>query len=116
MRHKKDIRKLGRNKAQRKSLIRNMAISFFAYQKIETTEAKAKELRRTVERLITMGKKQDLASIRRISSFLNHAPSVKKVQELGQKYRERSGGYTQVIKTSPRRGDASEMAILQLIG
>ena len=75
MRHKKDIRKLGRTKSHRKALIRNMLISFFQSTEIETTEAKAKELQRSVEKIITLGKKGDLASYRRINMVLNHPSS-----------------------------------------
>ncbi|HOK79358.1 MAG TPA: 50S ribosomal protein L17 [bacterium] len=115
MRHKKDIRKLGRNKSHRKSLLRNMAISFFQNKKIMTTEAKAKQLRTVVERLITTGKKQDLASIRKVNSYLNHPATTKIVMDLGQKFKERNGGYTKIIKVDRRRGDASKMAIIQMV-
>jgi len=116
MRHKKDVRKLGRNKSQRKSLMRNMAISFFRYRKIVTTEAKAKELKRTVERLITIGKKQDAASWRRIDTFLSHPATTRIVQEIGAKYIERKGGYTQIVRLVPRRGDGGARALIQLVG
>ncbi|MGB9642516.1 MAG: 50S ribosomal protein L17 [Candidatus Ratteibacteria bacterium] len=115
MRHKKDIRKLGRNKSHRKSLLRNMAISFFQNKKVMTTEAKARQLRRVVERLITIGKKQDLASIRRVNAYLNHPATTKIVMDLGQKFKERNGGYTKIIKVDRRRGDASKMAIIQMV-
>ncbi len=115
MRHKKDGRKLGRNKSHRKALIRNMSISFFEHKQIKTTEAKAKELRRTVEKLITVGKKGDLASLRQINSVLNHAQSLSKVREISEKYKERNGGYTQIIKLAPRRGDSAEMVIIKLV-
>ena len=115
MRHKKDIRKLGRNKSHRKALMRNMAISFFQYQQIKTTEAKAKELRRIVERLTTLGKKGDLSSIRRINSFINHPPTLKRIKEIAERYNDRNGGYTQILKLSPRRGDNAEMVLIKLV-
>ncbi|HNS32397.1 MAG TPA: 50S ribosomal protein L17 [bacterium] len=115
MRHKKDIRKLSRNKSQRKALIRNMSISFFEHKQIKTTEAKAKELRRTVEKLITVGKKKDLASLRHINSVLNHSPSLSRVKDISDKYMDRNGGYTQIIKLAPRRGDSAEMVIIKLV-
>lgn len=115
MRHKKDIRKLSRNKSHRKALIRNMSISFFEHKKIQTTEAKAKELRRTVEKLITIGKKGDLASLRQINSFLNHSPSLSRVREISEQYKDRNGGYTRIIKMPPRKGDNSEMVVIKLV-
>jgi len=116
MRHKKDVRRLGRNKSHRKSLMRNMAISFFQQKRIVTTEAKAKELRRTVERLITIGKKQDQSSWRRIDAFLNHPETTKIVLELGTKYLDRKGGYTRIIRLDSRTGDGGRTAIIQLVG
>jgi len=115
MRHKKDVKKLGRNRSHRKGLMRNMAISFFQFQQIKTTEAKAKQLRRIVERLITLGKKDDLKDIRIISSFLNHPESVKRVREIAKRYIDRNGGYTKIIKLAPRRGDGAEEVIIKLV-
>jgi large subunit ribosomal protein L17 len=92
-----------------------MAISFFQNKKVMTTEAKAKQLKRVVERLITIGKNQNLASIRRINSYLNHQPTTKIVLELGQKFKDRKGGYTRIIKVDRRRGDASKMALIQMV-
>jgi len=115
MRHRKDIRKLGRTKAHRKALIRNMAISFFQYGKIETTESKAKELKRTVESIISLGKKGDLASYRKINSIINHKPTLKKIKEIAERYKDRNGGYTQIIKLSSRKGDNAEQAIIKLV-
>jgi large subunit ribosomal protein L17 len=115
MRHKKKIRKLGRNKSHRKALTRNMAVSFFQYREIETTEAKAKELQKTVEKIITLGKKGDLASYRRINSLLNHSQSLKYVREVSEQYKDRNGGYTRIIKLPPRTGDNARMAIIKLV-
>jgi large subunit ribosomal protein L17 len=115
MRHKTKIRKLSRNKSHRKALTKNMAISFFQYKKIETSEAKAKELQKTVEKLITLGKKGDLASYRRINSMLNHSPSLKKIKEVSEQYKDRNGGYTHIIKLPPRAGDNARMAIIKLV-
>jgi len=115
MRHKKNIRKFGRNKSHRRSLLRNMTISFFQNKKVMTTEAKAKQLKRMVERLITAGKKQDLVSIRKINSYLNHPATTKIVMDLGKKFEGRKGGYTKIIKVDRRRGDASKMAIIQMV-
>ena len=115
MRHKRTIRKLGKNKSQRKSLIRNLAISFFQNKKVLTTEARAKELHRFVEKLITIAKAQDLSSVRTVNSFLNHWATTKTVKDLALKYKERNGGYTRMIKTGRRRGDAGETVIIQLV-
>ncbi len=115
MRHKTRIRKIGRNKSNRKALTRNMAISFFQYKTIETTEIKAKELQGIVEKIITLGKKGDLASCRRINSVLNHAPSLKRVREISEQYKDRNGGYTRIMKLSPRTGDSARMAIIKLV-
>lgn len=115
MRHKKDIKKLGRNRSHRKSLMRNMAISFFQSQQIKTTEAKAKQLRKIVERLITLGKKDDLHSIRLMNAFLNHPESVKKAREIARRYADRNGGYTKIIKLVPRKGDGAEQVIIKLV-
>ena len=115
MRHKKDIRKLSRTKSHRKALIRNMSISFFKHKQIKTTQAKAKELRRTVEKLITVGKKGDLASLRKINAVLNHPQSLSRVREIADKYKDRNGGYTQIIKMASRKGDSAEMVIIKLV-
>jgi len=115
MRHKTKIRKIGRNKSHRKALTRNMAISFFECKQMETTETKAKELQGIVEKIITLGKTGDLASYRRINSILNHAPSLKKIREISEQYKDRNGGYTRIIKLSPRTGDSAKMAIIRLV-
>ena len=115
MRHKTKIRKIGSNKSHRKALTRNMAISFFQYKTLTTTEAKVKELQTMVEKIITLAKKGDLASYRSINSMLNHAPTLKKVREISEQYRDRNGGYTRIIKLSPRTGDSARMAIIKLV-
>lgn len=115
MRHKRDVKKLGRNKSHRKALLRNMTISFFQNQKIVTTTAKAKQLRRVVERLITIAKKGTLADYRRINQFVNHPKTVKKIVEVSKRYADRNGGYTQIIRIGYRRGDGGEKAILKLV-
>ncbi|MCM8764367.1 MAG: 50S ribosomal protein L17 [Candidatus Omnitrophica bacterium] len=115
MRHKRKIRKLGKNLSHRRSILRNLAISFFQNKRIVTTEAKSKQLRSVVEKLITTGKNQNLASIRKINSYLNHPATTRIVMELGQKFKDRKGGYTRIIKVDRRRGDASKMAIIQMV-
>lgn len=115
MRHKKSIKRLGRNYSHRKSLLRNMAISFFQNKRIVTTEAKAKQLKSIVERLITKGKEQNLSGIREINSYLNHPQTTRIVVDIAQKLKDRKGGYTRIIKINRRRGDASKMAIIQMV-
>ena len=115
MRHKKDIKKLGRNKSHRKALMRNLTISFFQNQKVITTVPKAKQLKRIVERLITLAKKGTLSDIRRINQFLNHPQTVKKIVDVSKRYSDRNGGYTQIIKVGFRRGDGAEKAIIKLL-
>jgi len=115
MRHKKKIRKLSRNKSHRKSLIRNMAISFFLHKKLKTTEAKAKELKSTVEKIITLGKKGDVQSYRRINSILNYPKVLKNIKEIAEKYKDRQGGYTQIIKLFHRRGDSARQVLIKLV-
>ena len=95
--------------------MRNMAISFFQYKQIETTEEKAKQLSRIVEKLITFGKKGDLAAYREINSFLNHPESLKQIKDIVEKYKDKNSGYTQIIKLFPRRGDGAEVAIIKLV-
>ncbi|MCM8777462.1 MAG: 50S ribosomal protein L17 [Candidatus Omnitrophica bacterium] len=115
MRHKKDVRKLGRTKSHRKATIKNMVISFFQYNEIETTESKAKELQRTIEKIITLAKKGDLASYRRINTIVNHPPTLKQIKETAERYKDRNSGYTRIIKMPPRRGDNAEKAIIKLV-
>lgn len=115
MRHKKDIKKLGRNKSHRKALMRNMTISFFENQKIQTTDAKAKQLRRIVEKLITLGKNGTLADYRKINQFVNHPKTVKKIIDVSKRFTDRKGGYTQIIKVGVRKGDSAENVILKLL-
>ncbi|HPP67138.1 MAG TPA: 50S ribosomal protein L17 [bacterium] len=115
MRHKKNVVRLGRNKSHRKSLSRNMAIGFFQNKKIITTQARAKQLKPVLERLITIGKDPTPANVRRINAYLNHLSSTRIAVELGQRFKERNGGYIKIIKLGYRRGDASKMAIIKIV-
>mgnify|MGYP002747402787 CR=1 FL=1 len=102
-------RKLGRSSSNRKALFRSVLTAFFKNERIETTETKAKEISGLAEKLITTAKTDDLA-------FLVDEEATKKLFEvIAPKYKERNGGYTRIYKTSPRRGDAADMAILELI-
>ncbi len=117
MKHHNSIRKFGRVKNQREALIRSLALSLIEHGKIKTTEAKAKELRPFIEKLITRGSDGTVSSRRLIISRLGGSKigGAKIVDSLGVKYKDRKGGYTRIIKLSPREGDASKMAIIELV-
>ncbi|MBC7346161.1 MAG: 50S ribosomal protein L17 [Clostridia bacterium] len=109
-------RKLGRRSDHRRAMLRNLVTSLLREGRLETTETRAKELRRLAEKMITLGKQGDLHARRQALAFLLDETVVKKVfEELGPRYRERPGGYTRVIKTDIRRGDGSPMAVVELV-
>ena len=109
-------RKLGRNSSARKALFRGMLTSFFRYERIETTEAKAKELRGLADQMITLAKRGDLHARRQVLAYLMDEEVVKKLFDaIAPKYTERQGGYTRVIKTGLRKGDAAPLAFLELV-
>lgn len=116
MRHNKSYRKLGRRSDHRKAMMMNMTISLLREERIETTVTRAKELRKFAERMITVGKKGDLAARRRAFAFLRDDAVVAKLfTEIAPKYAERNGGYTRIMKTGVRKGDSSELAIIELV-
>ncbi len=116
MRHHNVIRKFGRKAGQRRALLRSLASSLITKGKIVTTEAKAKELRPYVEKIITKGKRDTLASRRLLISRLGSASVVKEmIDQFSKKYKERKGGYTRIIKLGQRKGDASSMALIEFI-
>ena len=109
-------RKLGRDTSARKALFRSILTSFFEYERIETTEAKAKEISGLAEKMITLAKRGDLHARRQVLSYLLNEEVVAKLFEtIAPKYSDRQGGYTRVYKLGPRRGDAAPMAILELV-
>ncbi len=109
-------RKLGRESAHRNLMLRNMATDLLRHGRIETTIAKAKEARRVTEKMITLGKRDDLHAKRQALAYLTDETVVKQLfDEIGPKYAERNGGYTRIMKKGPRRGDNSEMAIIELV-
>ena len=113
-------RKLGRTSDQRKAMLRDLATSLIVSERIETTEARAKEVRSVVEKLITLGKKGDLASRRNAAKTLNEDDSTqtalqKLFGEIAERYSERQGGYTRILKVGPRRGDGAESVIIELV-
>ncbi|MBU1149039.1 50S ribosomal protein L17 [Patescibacteria group bacterium] len=116
MRHRKKGKILGRKKAQRVALFRTQAKSFFQHGKITTTEAKAKQLKSFLEKLITTGKKDNLASLRRLISSLNSTVIAKKIiKEVSPKYIDRKGGYLRVIKLNRRKGDGAKVAKIEYV-
>ena len=124
MNHNKSYRKLGRRTDHRLAMLKNMTISLVKAERIETTLTRAKELRKFVERTITLGKKfnatDDVAKQihlrRQAFAFLRNEDAVVKVfKEIAPKYMERNGGYTRITKTDVRRGDSAEMAIIELV-
>ena len=116
MRHKVAGRKLGRSSAHRKALYRNLVTDLLNYEKITTTEAKAKEIRSLAERMITLGKEGELNSRRRALSFILDKKVTEKIfNELAPRYAERLGGYTRIIKLGPRLGDGAPMAQIELV-
>jgi large subunit ribosomal protein L17 len=116
MRHRVAGRKLGRTTGERTALLRGLAGDLLRYEKIETTEAKAKALRGVVERIITLGKRGDLHARRQAYAKLYHTEIVDKVfHVLAPRYADRPGGYTRVVKLPPRRGDGASMAVIALV-
>ena len=119
MRHAKDHRKLGRTASHRKAMLSNMIASLFLNEKrqVVTTLAKAKEARRWAEKMITFGKKGDVAARRQVYRFIPRRDVIKTLfDDIAPTFENRNGGYTRVIKLGPRKGDGAEMAILQLVG
>ncbi|EGI2103368.1 50S ribosomal protein L17 [Listeria monocytogenes] len=132
-------RKLGRTSSQRKALLRDLATDLIVFERIETTEARAKEIRKVVEKLITSGKKGDLHASRQAAAFIRHevvevvqvdakgkdGSTVKKnrpvyalqklFDDVAPRYAERQGGYTRILKKGPRRGDGAPMVIIELV-
>ncbi len=109
-------RKLGRNSGARKALLKSLLIALFKYERIETTEAKAKELRRVADRVITLAKRGDLSSRRMAIAAVGDVGVVHKVfEEMPEKYNDRNGGYTRILKLGPRRGDAAPMVLMELV-
>ena len=109
-------RKLGRTSEQRNAMLRAMVTYLFENGKIETTVTRAKEVRSMAEKMVTLGKREDLHAKRQVYSYITKETVAKKViDEYGPKYADRNGGYTRIVNTGPRRGDAAEMAIIELV-
>ena len=123
-------RKLGRTSSQRKAMLRDLTTDLIINERIVTTEARAKEIRKTVEKMITLGKRGDLHARRMAAQFVrNEVADVREENEeivvetalqklfngLAERYADRQGGYTRIMKTEPRRGDAAPMVIIELV-
>ena len=116
MRHRRKGRQLSRTRSHKRAMLRNMATSLLQHERIRTTEAKAKELRPFVERLITLSRQGDLASRRRAGRFVADRDVLTKLfDEIGPRFRDRNGGYTRILKLGARSGDGAELAIIELV-
>lgn len=115
MRHRVKGKKLGRAADQRRALLRSLVSSLFEHDKIQTTLVKAKEARKVADRLITLARRGDLHARRQALRFVTDRAVVDRLfLEVAPRYADRQGGYTRVIPTGPRRGDAAPMAVLEL--
>ena len=116
MRHRKSGSHLGRTSAHRKAMYRNMVTSLLDEERIATTDAKAKEIRRLADRMITLGKRGDLHARRQALAVVRSRDVTAKLfGELADRYRDRPGGYTRIMKLGPRAGDAAPMSIVELV-
>lgn len=117
MRHGKRGRKLGRTASHKKAMLNNMATSLFDNGKVRTTLPKAKELRGVAERLISFAKRGDLHARRQVLRRIqNKVVLTKLFEEIGPSFADRDGGYTRILKLGPRRGDSSELCLIELVG
>ena len=117
MRHRKKGRQLSRTRSHRKATMRNLATSLFRHERIETTTAKAKELRPYAERLITLARRGDLHARRLAAMKIQDREVLGKLfDDIAPRYMERPGGYTRVLKLGNRKGDAAEMSLIELVG
>ena len=116
MRHRRGYRKLNRTHSHRKAMFSNMVVSLIRHEQIKTTLPKAKELRRIPDKMITLGKKRTLHARRQAESYLrDNEALVKLFGSLADRYKERSGGYTRVLKDGFRYGDSAPMAVIELV-
>jgi len=116
MRHQKQGRKLGSNAAHGTAILRTMAAQIIEHGRLKTTETKAKEVRRVVDNLITLGKRGDVHARRQALGQIGGREIVHKLfTEIAEKYAERNGGYTRIIKLGPRKGDAAPVVIIELV-
>ncbi len=117
MRHKISARKLGRTSSHRSALFRNMVTSLFEHERIVTTKEKAKEIRPIAEKMITLAKRGDLHARRQALSYIRRKDIVEKLfTDIQEQFADRKGGYTRILQTGVRKGDAASMAIIELVG
>ena len=116
MRHRKKGRKLQRTASHRRAMLRNLATSLFRHERIETTTAKAKELRPYAERLITLARRGDLHARRLVARKIQDREVLGKLfDEISLRYAERPGGYTRILKLGNRKGDSAEISLIELV-
>jgi large subunit ribosomal protein L17 len=117
MAHRIDGRKLGRKQGPRLALYKNLAVSVLRYERVQTTEAKAKEIRGRVERMITLAKQGDLAARRNLAAEMPNEPLVlnKLMNEIGPRYADRTSGYTRLVHVGMRSGDAAPIVQIELV-
>jgi large subunit ribosomal protein L17 len=109
-------RKLGRDNKHRRSMLATLTKQVIMNERIKTTDTRAKEIRKSVDKMITLGKKKDMAAYRQALSFITREEVAKKVFDtIAPKYADRNGGYTRVTRTGVRRGDAAETAVIELV-
>ena len=117
MRHREAGWKLGRNTAHRRSLLRNLVTSLILEERIETTVPKAKAMRPNVEKMITLGKRGDLAARRRAAAYLMTSEAVNKLFDtIGPRFGDRNGGYLRIVRTGWNKGDGADKAFIELLG
>ncbi len=116
MRHRLAGKRLGRNTSHKRAMLRNMVTSLFEHERLVTTTPKAKELRRVADKMITLAKRGDLHARRQALSYIRDKNIVAKLfDEIKESYMDRNGGYTRIIQTGNRVGDAAPMAIIELV-
>lgn len=116
MRHSKAGRRLGRKTSHREAMFRNMVTSLLNHERITTTDAKAKEIRIVAEKMITLGKRGDLHAMRQAAAVIREKSTVTKLfSAIAPRYKDRSGGYTRIIKLGIRQGDAAPVSLIELV-
>lgn len=116
MRHRNGYGKLGMSSAHRRAVLRNMATSLVIHERLNTTVSRAKELRRVVDKLITLGKRGDLHARRQVANFVFDDDATKKIfSDLSERMKDRPGGYTRILKVGPRKGDNADMALIEFV-
>ena len=116
MRHRKKGRSLSRSPSHRRALLRNLATSLFLHERIRTTTARARELRPYAERLVTLARRGDLHARRLAARSIADREALGKLfDDIGPRYADRPGGYTRILKLGPRKGDAADMALIELV-